>query len=341
MENPHTAAKLSPKFFFISLGVFVTLVTSVVSLLSLLFATLDKHFPDALNAVYNYGYNTYDYSAMRASLATLIIFFPLFIVLSSFWVKLIEKNMSHADAIVKKWMLYLIIFFASLVAVIDLVTLVNYFVSGEITTRFIYKVLSVLVVAAIGIFYYFRELNSETMKKSIRVASSVAATVIVLGAIIASFLVMGSPFTQRTLRLDDRRVQDLQSIQSQVITYWQQKQKLPAALSDLSNPLTNYSLPVDPEFDQGKIYEYKPTGNLSFDLCATFSLPMPKGWQEYSNGSVVPMGVPGSDAGTTSAVAPYPGSGMNDSWDHQGGRTCFSRTIDRDIYPPFTKPNAQ
>ena len=43
----------------------------------------------------------------------------------------------------------------------------------------------------------------------------------------------------------------------------------------------------------------------------------------------------GRDVATSSY--PYPG-GVNESWDHQAGRTCFERTIDKDIYPPYPKP---
>ena len=32
---------------------------------------------------------------------------------------------------------------------------------------------------------------------------------------------------------------------------------------------------------------------------------------------------------------PYPSGGTNESWAHEAGRTCFERTIDKDIYPPF------
>ena len=142
---------------------------------------------------------------------------------------------------------------------------------------------------------------------------------------------------QRLLRLDDRRVSDLQNIQYQVINFWQQKEKLPANLSELSNPLSGYSLPVEPEFEEGKKYEYIVKGPLTFELCATFSLPMPKGWREYGGGGgVMPMIGYERDAYTTSY--PYPGTGANESWDHQEGRTCFSRTIDKDLYPPYPKP---
>ena len=145
---------------------------------------------------------------------------------------------------------------------------------------------------------------------------------------------MGSPATQRALRLDDRRVNDLQNIQYQIINYWQQKEELPADFSKLSNPLSGYSIPVEPEFEKGKKYEYEVTGKMTFKLCATFSLPIPKGWREYSGGGIMPM----YEKDMYNVSYPYPGGGMNESWDHDEGRTCFERTIDRDIYPPYPKP---
>jgi hypothetical protein len=337
MENVTSSQKMTPKFFFVSLGVLVTLIASVTSFLNLVFSTLDKHFPDALNAVYQYGYNTYDYASMRTAVATLIIVFPVFLFLSRVWTKLVSTSLGHTDAIIKKWMLYLVIFLASVVVIVDLVTLVNYFVSGEITLRFILKVLVTFAVAALTGFYYFKELDIEKMQKWVRSLCALMATILVLAAIVVSFSVMGSPFIQRKLRFDERRMQDLQSIQYQVINFWQQKEKLPATFAELSNPIASYAVPVDPEFQKGMQYEYAKTGALSFELCATFALPMPEGWQEYAKGGGI-MPMPVSDSAVSEPAYPYPGGGANESWDHEAGRTCFARTIDKDIYPPYPKP---
>lgn len=337
MENPSTTHKLSPKFFFVSLGVLATLIASVTSFLNLVFATLDKHFPDALNATYEYGYNTYSYEGMRTALATLIIVFPAFLILSVLWTRLVKQGLGLTDAVIKKWMLYLVIFLASVVVIVDLVTLVRYFVSGEITIRFILKVVVTLAIAALAGFHYFKELAVEMLATWVRPLSAAIAAVFVLIAIVLSFTVMGSPMVQRKLRLDDRRVQDLQSIQYQIINFWQQKEKLPATLSELSTPISGYTTPVDPEFEKGHVYEYRKTGALSFELCATFALPMPEGWQEYSRGGVMPMTSGGYAEDGVSVSKPFPG-GVNDSWDHEAGRTCYPRTIDTDIYPPYPKP---
>lgn len=335
MENTSETTKVTPKFFFLSFGVLVSLIASVSSFLNLVFETLNHRLPDALNSMYAYGYNTYEYASMRSSLAMLLILFPVTVVLAYFWTRAFSKGLSRGDGIIKKWMLFLVVFLASIVVIADLVTLVQYFVSGEITTRFILKVVTALVVAGIAGGYCGIELSSTRAKAAVRLGVFAGATVLVVAAIWYAFTVMGSPALQRQLRMDDRRIGDLQSIQSAVITYWQQKEKIPTALSELANPLSGFSMPVDPEFETGASYEYHAKTDTSFELCATFSQPIPKGWREYSGGGVMPMVAYQDKA--VSAIAPYPGVGMNESWDHQAGRTCFTRTIDPDIYPPFTK----
>ncbi|MDZ4231284.1 MAG: DUF5671 domain-containing protein [Patescibacteria group bacterium] len=338
MESTDTQnQKLSPKFFFASLFILVWLITTVTSFLNLVFGLLNKRFPDALNAVYSYGYNTYELAAVRGALATLIVIFPVFMIVSYFWTKLVAGKLGRIDLVIKKWMLYLIVFLASIVITVDLITLVRYFVEGEITTRFILKVVVTLVVALLVGLYYLFELRGEKNKKSLRVTFAIIASLLVGVAIVAGFMTVGSPAQQRLLRFDERRIQDLQSIQWQVVNYWQYKERLPQTLADLQDPLLNYTLPVDPEFTEGKTYEYNALGDLTFELCATFALPMPEGWLEYyDSGKPIPLMYPERDGGVTSY--PYPGpTGTNESWSHEGGRTCFERTIDTDLFQPFSK----
>jgi hypothetical protein len=326
--------KLTPHFFFLSIGVLATLIASVASFLNLLFATLGHAFPDVLVASYQYGYSTYNFENMRTPLAILIIVFPVFLMLSRYWLKAMRREMSHWDTIIRKWLLYLVLFLASLTVIADLVTLVRYFVSGEITIRFILKVIAVLIVAGMVGWYYVRQVQGKDNPK-INGWIAIKSCVLVLAAIVWAFVVMGSPFTQRDLRLDQRRIEDIQSIQWQIISFWQQKEKLPTTLDELSNPISSYMIPRDPEFQKGRVYEYRKIDTMKFELCATFTLPMPEGWVEYGKY----YGYGGGMVERDMAVSmPYPGPGIpGESWDHEGGRTCHERTIDPDIYPPFPK----
>ncbi|MEA4910491.1 hypothetical protein SDC9_33242 [bioreactor metagenome] len=325
---------LSPKFFFLSLGVLVSLIVSVVSAISLFFETLKKVMPDVLNAAYYYGYDSYSYDKMRVMLATLIIAFPLYLILSYFWKKVVKKGVEGWNIVIFKWMIYLILFLAIVVFAVDLITLVNNFVSGELTARFLWKVLATALIAGLAWVYYYsilRDFKKEKNKKILFTSLFALAVILFLGSIFFGFKVMGSPATQRALRLDSRRVNDLQSVQWQVINYWQQKSVMPQKLEDLKDPLSYSTLPVDPEFEKGKTYEYNFKEGLTFELCADFSAPMPKGWVEDGGGKVMPMF---ADKMATSVA--YPGS-SNESWDHEAGKTCFERTIDPEIYKPYEK----
>jgi hypothetical protein len=326
--------KLTPKFFFLSIGSLVALIATVSAFLNLVFAALDHVFPDVLTASYQYGYVSYSYESMRSALAILIIVFPVFLVLTRLWNRATKKGMGHWDETIRKWVIYLILFLASITIIVDLVTLVRYFVSGEITVRFILKVLVTLVTAGIVGWYYILQLRSIDNKKWDTLLL-IKSSVLVLAAIIWSFTVMGGPGSQRDLRIDQRRIEDLQNIQYQVINYWQQKEKLPATLDELKNPISSYMVPQDPEFEKGMVYEYKKIDDKKFQLCATFTLPLPKGWVEYSKGGYGGGIMPMRDIAVSSM--PYPG-GMNDSWDHKEGYTCFDREIDPDLYPPYPKP---
>ena len=332
-----TRPKFNAGFFFVSLGVLITLITSVVSLLHLVFETLNKRFPDVLNSSYAYGYSTYEYEGIRTALSVLIIFFPIYLLLSYFWNKLYMKHAAVWDELFRKWVMYIVLFLSSIVVAVDLVTLVRYFISGEITIRFVLKVVSTLIIAGlVGLYYVsvLKEKDNSAKKFSSGVILSILGALIVMFSIAYSFAILGSPMKQRQLRLDERRLGDLQNLQYQVINYWQQKEKLPATLQEMADPISSYNLPVDPEFEKGKQYEYALKGPLSFELCATFSQPMPKGWREYGSGPVMPY------YGRDVAVSmPYPaGGGINESWDHGAGRTCFERKIDKDLYPPYPKP---
>ena len=153
------------------------------------------------------------------------------------------------------------------------------------------------------------------MKAYMWVVMGVVAAVVVFG-----FFVAGSPQNRRTAKFDERRVNDLSVIQSQVITYWQNKNKLPANLGELSNDLLGITIPTDPKTKTP--YEYNVLGNLKFRLCATFeTISEEEG--NVGRYKVMPMSYP------------YPGpGGETETWQHGIGQTCFERTIDPDYFKP-------
>ncbi len=137
-------------------------------------------------------------------------------------------------------------------------------------------------------------------------------------AIIAGFFVIGSPKEQQLLKLDNRRVSDLQFLQSEILNFWQAKNRLPQVLSDLKDDIRGISVPKDPE--TGAEYGYEVRAPQSFALCATFV--------RASVSNTV-----GNFAKPTFA----PGA-VGENWEHQAGSFCFERKIDKEFYPPFKTP---
>ena len=143
--------------------------------------------------------------------------------------------------------------------------------------------------------------------------------VVVLVALFG-FVVAGSPQSQRLVRFDGRRVNDLQLIQSQVVNYWQNKQKLPQSLDDLRNDIYGVTISVDPK--TGVVYEYTAIGDLQFRLCANFETA-----SQNSGRILYPETMP------VPAGGGYPIKG--DTWEHSIGRVCFERTIDPQLIKPI------
>jgi hypothetical protein len=177
------------------------------------------------------------------------------------------------------------------------------------------------------------DFNSERSVRLGRICG-IISIILVAGIIVWAFMIMGSPATQRNQRLDQKRIDDLNNIQSQIINFYQQKGNLPAALTDLNNSISGYSLPVDPEFTKGNVYKYEPTGVLSFQLCAIFTSDSPI----VPNNTVRVEGpiIPVSSPKTTVAIGVSP-NGVVDSWAHNKGDTCFIRVIDPILYPVIKK----
>lgn len=313
MENIEIKIKTTPKDFFVFIGSMVALYASAVSLLNLLFEIINASFPDALN----FSYDRFS-SGMRWSIASLLIVFPLYIFLSWFINKDLSANPLKKNLGIRKWLTYLTLFIAGVTIITDLIILINTFLGGEITTRFTFKVLAVLIVAGVIFAYYLYDLRRDVGQKSTKMKLLVwAVSFGVLASIISGFFIMGSPFALRMKRFDERRVGDLQNIQYQVVNFYQRKGSLPNSLDELKDPLAGFNIPLDP--DTGVFYGYEKESDLSFKLCAEFSLASDE--QIGSKGISRPVPVF------------YGDNTVNENWRHSSGKQCFDRKIDKDLYP--------
>jgi hypothetical protein len=314
MDNNIMPKRNIPRDVFLHLLAIVTLYWSAVSFVTLLWQYINYFFPDVLNQ-YNYFAFT---GPIRFAVASLIIVFPVFVLISWYLNKIYAREAVVRESKIRKWLIYLTLFIASLVIIGDLITVINFFLGGEITTRFILKALSVLLVAVVVFWYYLDDVRRESPTKLAKYFAW-ATGVVILGVVIGAFFIVGSPATARLMQFDLQKISDLQGIQYQIVNYWQSKEKLPATLSDLNDPISNFKVSVDPQSGISYEYNIKDAISLSFELCATFNK---EGTDMYAS---------------SAAPASVPVKGFADSWQHPAGHYCFERTIDRQLYPPFSK----
>ena len=311
MENEIMLKRNIPRDLFLHLLAVVTLYWSAVSFVTLLWQYINYFFPDILRYYYE-GVN----GPMRFAIASLIIVFPVFILVSWFLNKIYAKESQVRESKIRKWLIYFTLFIASLVIIGDLIFVINTFLGGEVTARFTLKALSVLLVAVVVFWYYLDDVRRESPTKLAKYFAW-ATSILVLVAIAGAFFIVGSPQTARLMQFDQQKVSDLQGIQSRVVNYWQSKEKLPANLNELNDPISSFNIPVDPQTNQLYEYNVKDAENLSFEICATFNK---EGSDMY--GQVRPIS--GPDKGFTA-----------ENWQHSAGRVCFERTIDKQLYPPI------
>lgn len=305
MDKP----KITAKDFFLHVAILATLYTSVISVITLLVQTINAAFPDVLEGYY-YSYQGYT-SGMRFAVASLIIVFPVFVFLSWWNHRRIARTPELGEISIRKWFNYLTLFLAGVTITGDLIAFLNSFLGGELSVRFMLKVLAVLVISLLVFVYHLYELRGQAGKPAVYRTFRALSILAILASIVWSFVVIGSPATVRAYRFDEQRVSNLNDIQYQVINYWQQKRKLPASLTDLNDSISGYVVPTDPETKAA--YDYRVLGVLKFELCANFTLASRTG-----NGSI--------------PKNPYMLEG--DNWQHSTGQYCFERTIDPERYPP-------
>jgi ABC-type multidrug transport system fused ATPase/permease subunit len=318
MENDILPKRNLPRDVFLHLLAIVTLYWSAVSFVTLVWQYVDYFFQDALNNSYYLSFT----GPIRFAVASLIIVFPVFILVSWFLNRIYKREAQVRESKIRKWLIYFTLFAASLIIIGDLIAVINTFLGGEITVRFILKALSIIVVAAFVLGYYFDDVRKETPTKLAKPFAWVSI-IIILATIIGAFFIVGSPTTARLINFDQQKVSDLQNIQSQVVNYWQRKQVLPALLADLNDPISSFMVPNDPQ--TGKPYEYsvQDVTKLSFELCATFNKA---GNDQYAS-PAAPVSVPIGK--------------VVQNWQHASGRVCFERTIDKQLYPPLNPPTTK
>ncbi len=287
----------TPKNFALQLGSLISLYVSLVSLNVLLFSVITIAFPDDVDAYWRYESAS---SAIRFSIATLIVFFPAYLALTRI-VNQIRRQPDGLYLTLTKWLIYLSLLAGGGVLLGDFVAIIYNWLEGEITIRFILKALVLAVSMLLPIFYYLKDAQGywQTNEKQ-SLLYGLLATALVAGALMVGFLHTETPEEVREMRIDDNQISDLQSIQFQIEDYYRVYEELPA---DMSLIYSNIPQPDAPE--NRSEYQYNAINPTHYQLCAEFAYDSKL--SEYDR--VMPV------------------TEKNHNWTHGSGIWCFERSV--------------
>ncbi len=255
LVNKDSSSIITPKEFGLELGIFVSLIASVGSLISVVFEAIDKKYPDVLTS------SMYDTNVVnddvRMSVAILLVAFPLYLALAWMRAKYFEKNADRRNVSSLKWPHYVTIFISLFAIVASIITTIYYYLGGELVIRFGLKMLTTLVVLfGLAAYHYFLVKRDYTKKTLIPIVFTVVSSVLVIGAVIYSINILGSPAEIRKMRFDEKRLENLSNIQQQILSNWQRTKTLPADLKSLySDGLSSgMIIPKDPSTKEDYSY---------------------------------------------------------------------------------------
>jgi hypothetical protein len=146
---------------FFHLLTFTALYTWATSLILLFITYIDFAFPDPAWRT-SYGALEAALSNIRASLAALIVSFPIFLILWHFLLREVRRHPEKAKGAIRRWLGYLSLFVGAVTLSTDAITFVYYLFEGQLTVRFLLKVTVLLVIAGSLVYYLAFTLRSET-----------------------------------------------------------------------------------------------------------------------------------------------------------------------------------
>ena len=153
---PRPRPSLSAREAFLYLLLFGTLYTVSYNLGSLLFQFVNRAYPDPAA-----GGDDISRESIRWSVSALIVSFPVFMYLAGLTNRALAIDPSKRASPVRRWLTYLTLFSAACVLIGDVMSLVYNALGGELTVRFVMKVLIVGAIAGTVFWYFLLDIRTD------------------------------------------------------------------------------------------------------------------------------------------------------------------------------------
>ena len=297
METTNT-----PKHFVLQLGSLISLYVSLVAIVMLLFGIVNIAFADPTEDFFVRDMTEH---SMRFGIALLVVFFPAYLVLTRM-VNVARRKETGTYRMLTRWLVYLSLLVGGGILLGDLAAVILWYLNGELTIRFALKAAVLFAVIGTAFSYYLLDVRGYWQRNErASLWCGGAAGVFVAVAVALGAFFISSPAEVRQERIDATQITHLQEMQWEVEAYYKKNGRLPDTIH------AAYEVREVPEAVEGRAaYEYRVTGQHSFELCATFALASPDRRPAVPHLNVEP------------GVLQNP-----HEWDYKEGRWCFTRII--------------
>jgi len=277
-----------------------------------IFQIINKYIID-FAATYSSRYSD---EALKFSISALIIATPVYYVLIKFINKEIAQRKLNNDSAIRKWLTYLILLITSIIILIWLIITLNRFFDGELTSKSILKVLTILTICGTIFSFYLYDIRRNLENKAIGVTIFFYGSLIaIIVTLIGAFFTIDSPTLARNQRADKQTTDKLSSIHYAIENYYSSKNILPENLNEL---LKQKIYPVSEEGitneATNKKFDYKKISANEYELCTDFL------------------------TATNETKNDYRYYDPNEkTWNHEKGYECFEIEVNKIVNPKQIK----
>ena len=298
--NDHSA-----KFAFFYILSLAALIFTSLSTGMVIFQIINKYIPDPIGR-FGEGFSS---DLLRFAIAALIVAAPLFFLTSRQIYKNLFKGVLAKDAGVRKSLTYLILLVSSFIIMGWFIGLINNYLGGELTIKFILKAIASVVISAIAFTFYLYDIRRDKVvgqKDNVIKMYFYGSLIIIIAAFASALLIVESPKQARDRKLDNAILEDFSTISNGLNNYYSDNQKLPATLEELKFEVLFMTEDNLRDPDTSQAYEYIVMGDKKYQLCAVF---------RTSNVDYQDVNI----------------QFYRETWPHKAGKQCIEKSIERSI----------
>lgn len=288
------------KFAFFYMLSLVALLFMSLSSGMIIFQIINKYVVDILH-----NYNDFSMEQLKFAISAIIISTPIYYFTTRQILRNLHEGKLDKDSGIRKWLTYFILLVSSVVMIGWMIGIINSFLDGELTMKFILKAVTAIAIAGIVFSYYLYDIRREDVEKRSKIIMIYFFTslVLILAVFITSLFIVESPRETRNRKIDNLILEDFTEIDRAVNDYYREFNELPEDL-DIIQEEFNYINSDDLEDSiHNKRYEYKVTGDRSYEICASFLT------SNIKDGSI------------------YQYNYYGEEWEHESGYQCIKQKL--------------